>query len=168
MAFVHARHRGWRTDALDFVTVRNLEGAIDAFAGGAADVFFWEKFMTKPLVDAGKFRRVGEFVAPWPAFVVCATDAAIATRGHALAALLRAVLTTAAELAASSDAAQLIARRYALDPADTTEWLRATRWTAEPAIEPQSIEACAAALRALGLIAGGFETRAAVAPLPAS
>ena len=49
------------------------------FASGNADVFFWEKFMTKPLVDAGRFRRVGEFVAPWPAFVVCASNSALAS-----------------------------------------------------------------------------------------
>ena len=72
MAFVHARSQGWPVEQLAFVTVGNLAGAVEAFAAGAADVFFWEKFMTKPLVDAGKFRRVGEFTAPWPAFVVCA------------------------------------------------------------------------------------------------
>ena len=48
MSFVHAREQGWQTDNLDFVVVRDMQGAIDAFAAGAADVFFWEKFMTKP------------------------------------------------------------------------------------------------------------------------
>src|SRR4029079_6392690 len=51
MAAVHAREQGWPADELDLVLVRNLAGAIEAFASGAADVFFWEKFMTKPLVD---------------------------------------------------------------------------------------------------------------------
>ncbi|HET7131014.1 MAG TPA: ABC transporter substrate-binding protein, partial [Gammaproteobacteria bacterium] len=77
MAFVHARERGWPLD-LELVLVRNLEGAVEAFATGTADVFFWEKFMTKPLVDDGRFRRVGDFTAPWHAFVVCASDAALA------------------------------------------------------------------------------------------
>ncbi len=76
MAVVHARDRGWTADDLEFVIVRNLAGAVDAFAAGAADVFFWEKFMTKPLVDAGQFRRIGDFAAPWPAFVACVADAA--------------------------------------------------------------------------------------------
>src|SRR5690606_30497387 len=49
MAYVHARERGWPVDALELVAVGNLKGAIDAFSAGTADVFFWEKFMTKPL-----------------------------------------------------------------------------------------------------------------------
>src|SRR6185436_2022101 len=64
MAFVHAREQGWPVDELVLVAVRNLAGAVAAFANGTADVFFWEKFMTKPLVDDGRFRRVGEFLAP--------------------------------------------------------------------------------------------------------
>src|SRR5882672_7319219 len=64
MAFVHARERGWPLDRLELVVVRDLKGAIDAFAQGSADVFFWEKFMTKPLVDDGRFRRVADFTAP--------------------------------------------------------------------------------------------------------
>src|SRR5205823_3383499 len=96
------------TDDLDFVIVGTLHGAIDAFASGNADVFFWEKFMTKPLVDAGKFRRVGEFVAPWPAFVVCASSSALATRKPIHAALGRA-LNAASELSASPSAAAAIA-----------------------------------------------------------
>ena len=56
MAFVHARAQGWPVEQLAFVSVGNLAGAVDAFAAGTADVFFWEKFMTKPLVDAGQFR----------------------------------------------------------------------------------------------------------------
>src|SRR5688572_30158925 len=77
MAAVHARVQGWPVAGLALVTVGNLEGAVAAFAAGHADVFFWEKFMTKPLVDAGKFRRVGEFTAPWPAFVVCAARSVV-------------------------------------------------------------------------------------------
>src|SRR5688572_2467618 len=55
MAFVHARAQGWNVERLALVTVGTLDGAVTAFEAGKADVFFWEKFMTKPLVDAGKF-----------------------------------------------------------------------------------------------------------------
>ena len=88
MAFVHARAKGWPVEQLAFVPVGNLGGAVDAFAGGTADVFFWEKFMTKPLVDAARFRRVAEFTAPWPAFVVCVADA---VAGEVRAAIMTAV-----------------------------------------------------------------------------
>lgn len=151
MSFVHAREQGWPTDDLDFVVVGTLQGAIDAFASGDADVFFWEKFMTKPLVDSGRFRRVGEFVAPWPAFVVCASNAALASDKPIGAALGRA-LDAAGELAASPNAAAAIADRYGLLPADAREWLSATRWAARPGIEAEQIAPAVEQLAALGLI----------------
>jgi ABC-type nitrate/sulfonate/bicarbonate transport system substrate-binding protein len=167
MAFVHARARGWPTDALSFVAVRNLQGAIDAFAAGGADVFFWEKFMTKPLVDAGRFRRVGEFVAPWPAFVMCVGDAALAANGRALRELLSAAFAQAAALAASATAAALIASRYDLERADVAEWLTSTRWATRPGIGDESIASCVDALGALRLIDPDFAAHDAIARLPA-
>lgn len=153
MAFVHAREQGWPLDALELVTVGNLQGAIDTFAAGAADVFFWEKFMTKPVVDAGRFRRIGDFVAPWPAFVVCASAGAGAERRTALRALLEQVLATAARLQASGDGAERIAVRYELDRGDVAEWLRATRWAARPGIDRGVVEPVIGALQTAGLVA---------------
>ena len=164
MAFVHARDQGWPLDPLEFVTVRNLQGAIEAFDAGAADVFFWEKLMTKPLVDSGRFRRVGEFTAPWPAFVACASTAALATRREAIAALLERVLGRAAQLAASPDAAAQIAARYGLEHADVVEWLRGTRWARRLGIDRRAIDPAVAALHAVGLLSRDFTAEAAIAP----
>jgi len=146
--------------------VRNLAGAIDAFAAGAADVFFWEKFMTKPLVDAGQFRRVGEFVAPWPAFVLCVADVARAEQRVALAALLKTVLTQAEALVARPDAAALIGGRYRLEPRDVTEWLAATRWSRSPGVAADDLRVVVAALADLKLIEPRFELARALSALP--
>jgi ABC-type nitrate/sulfonate/bicarbonate transport system substrate-binding protein len=165
MAFVHARSQGWPVDTLELVTVRNLAGAVEAFATGAADVFFWEKFMTKPLVDAGRFRRVGEFLAPWPAFVLCVADGVGAPQRAALRTLLAAVLDEAKTLAARADAPAVIGRRYSLEPADVAEWLRATRWAREVAIEPSHLVQVTTALQNLGLVPSEFEPTPALLPL---
>jgi ABC-type nitrate/sulfonate/bicarbonate transport system substrate-binding protein len=164
-AFVHARERGWPTAELELVVVGTLQGAVDAFASGAADVFFWEKFMTKPLVDAGRFRRVAEFVAPWPAFVVCASSAALARR-LPLAPLLRGVFESAAEVAASRDAAATIAERYEIDADGVREWLRATRWASRPGIGVEHVAPAVGELAALGLIGADVSPAALLAPLP--
>ena len=111
MAVVHARAQGFGVDRLTLVTVGNLDGAVAAFEGARADVFFWEKFMTKPLVDAGKFRRIAEFEAPWPAFLVCAARAIDAEQRRALARVVASVLDEARALRARADASQLIPAR---------------------------------------------------------
>ena len=157
MACVHAQSQGWPVDSLEFVPVRNLAGAVDAFATDAADVFFWEKFMTKPLVDDGRFRRVGEFLAPWPAFVLCVADRVGTAQRVALSKLLAAILDEAQALAARPDAAATIGQRYSLEPADVAEWLRATRWAHDVAIAPRDLVQVTAALKSLQLVPPEFE-----------
>ncbi len=153
MAVVHAQAQGWPVDSIDFVTVGNLDGAVAAFAAGTADAFFWEKFTTQPLVDAGRFRRVGEFAAPWPAFVLCVADAADEPQRNALARALTLVLAEAATLRARPDAAVVIAARYGLTPSAAAEWLAATRWSAGAGIAPRDLESVCAVLRSLGVLA---------------
>ena len=152
IAFVHARAEGWPVDGLSLVTVGNLDGAVDAFAAGTADVFFWEKFMTKPLVDAGRFRRIGEFTAPWPAFVVCAPRGMEKERRTALGRALGIVFDEARALRARPNAAQLIAGRYGLASADVTEWLETTRWTERVAISADDVAPVCMALGSLGVL----------------
>jgi len=153
MAFVHARAQGWPVDALEFVVVDNLDGAVAAFAAGAADVFFWEKFMTKPLVDSGRFRRVAEFSAPWPAFVLCVADHVARAQRSDLTRVLAAVLHEAEALRAQPDAAALIAHRYGLDESDAREWLGATRWSERVGIAASEIATACATLNDLGVLA---------------
>ncbi len=165
MAFVHARERGWNTAALRLVEVGNLEGAVEAFAAGRADVFFWEKFMTKPLVDAGRFRRIGEFVAPWPAFVLCVGDSTGPAQRAAIAKLYEAGRAAAQRLAAQRDAATVIADRYGLQAGDVAEWLRATRWATRAGVDVAVVEPVVAALAAVGLIRSDFTAADALDPL---
>jgi len=164
MAYVHARSLGWPLDALRFVVVGNLAGAVAAFAAGTADVFFWEKLMTKPLVDSGQFRRVGEFTAPWPAFVVCVADAATAEQRGALARASALVLDEAAALRTRPDAAALIAARYGLAASDVHAWLRATRWRSRVSIGSQDLAPACAALAALGVLARPVTAADCIAP----
>lgn len=153
MAYVHARSQGWPVAQLTFVTVGTLAGAVEAFAAGTADVFFWEKFMTKPLVDDGRFRRVGEFTAPWPAFVVCVADTVQGERRAAVGRAIAAVLGEAQSLAPSPGAAALIAARYGLALPDVAEWLSVTRWSTRVGVAAEDLAAACAALGSLGVLA---------------
>lgn len=153
MAFVHARAQGWRVDTLEFVVVGNLDGAVAAFATGEADVFFWEKFMTKPWVDSGRFRRVAEFSAPWPAFVLCVADHLPRAERTDLTRVLALVLREAAALQARPDGAAVIAARYGLDERDAAEWLGATRWSEHVGITTSEIATPCATLNELGVLA---------------
>lgn len=163
MAVVHARTQDWAVDRLALVTVGTLEGAVAAFAEGRADVFFWEKLMTKPLVDAGKFRRVGELTAPWPAFVVCAAHSIGGERRAALDRALALVLDEARALRARPDAARLIAGRYGLAAADVGEWLAATRWSERVGVASEDVAPACMALGSLGVLPRVVDAAACIA-----
>ena len=152
MAFVHARAQGWPVEQLELVPVGSLEGAVEAFAAGNADVFLWEKLMTKPLVDEGKFRRIDELTAPWPAFVVCAARALDRDGRVALGRALALVLDEARALRARPDAAQLIARRYGLRAGDVADWLGTVRWSARVGVAASDVGQACAALGSLGVL----------------
>ncbi|MFT6749088.1 MAG: sulfonate transport system substrate-binding protein, partial [Flavobacterium sp.] len=64
MAIVNAHNQGWNVENLKFKVIGNLQGGIDALTNGEADYFMWEHFTTKPLVDNGTFRRVGDCPTP--------------------------------------------------------------------------------------------------------
>jgi ABC-type nitrate/sulfonate/bicarbonate transport system substrate-binding protein len=152
MAYAYAQSQGWQTQELVFEVVGGLDGAIEAFRAGRADVFLWEKFMTKPLVDAGRFRRVDELVAPWPAFVVCASLKALRDKRDAIARVLEEVFPAAAAVRADPATPNELAERYGLDPADAVQWLAVTEWAATPGIDPTLVYSVADALAALDLL----------------
>jgi hypothetical protein len=56
MAYVNAHNHGWKTDTLQFEIVNTIDGAVEALNNA---IILWERFMTKPLVDKGIFRRIG-------------------------------------------------------------------------------------------------------------
>ena len=74
MAYVNANNQNWKTTNLQFEIVNTIDGAVEALTNGTADYFMWERFMTKPLVDKGIFRRVADCPTPWPCFVIAVRD----------------------------------------------------------------------------------------------
>ncbi len=152
MCYAHARSRDWPAASLRFEVVGTLDGAVEAFAAGRADVFLWEKFMTKPLVDSGRFRRIGEFAAPWPAFVVAVSERALGNRRQDIALVLERVFAEAEAFRADAAACEEIAARFGLDRADAAQWLAATRWARRVGVETSMLDDVAGLLGAVGLL----------------
>jgi ABC-type nitrate/sulfonate/bicarbonate transport system substrate-binding protein len=138
MAIVDTVQRGWEADQLNFVKIGNLTGARAAFAAGEADVFLWEKFMTKPYVDNGEFRRIGETTTPWPCFMIAARNERIRRSSKALKAMIEVISKTCSDLMKNKNAVPMIAERYGLQEEDVAVWFSKTKWNV--ANEPQPVE----------------------------
>ncbi len=152
IAIVVAAERGFDAQSMSFVVVGTIDGARDALAAGTADVFLWERHMTQPLVDAGEFRRIGERVVPWPAFVVSARREYLAHNADALRACLDVVAAYATRLKRGADSAELISNTYAIDRADASAWLADVRWSHDQEYPADDIRRVLAALRSQGVI----------------
>lgn len=164
MAYALAERQGWSPARLRFNAVGGLDGALRAFREGSADVFLWEKFMTQPFVDDGRFRRVGELVAPWPAFVVCASLRMLSERPAAIASMIADGLSTAGRFAAAPDAPDQISRTFGLERADARRWLTETRWAGRVGIEHASLESALSLLGKVGVVDAAFRVPL-IAPL---
>ena len=138
MAYVNAEVMGWDTEQdLNFTVVNNLTGALEGLPRGEGDYFMWEKFTTKPYVDNGPLRRIGEVPTPWPCFVIAATNKILEKDADAVRDILDIINTTTREFKSIPSIDTMIANRYKQKPEDVTEWLSLTEWSQQNLTENQ-------------------------------
>jgi len=131
MAHVQASKKGWDTKALKFKVINTLENAVLALTNNEADYFMWEHFTTKPIVDKGIFRRVGDFPTPWSCFVIAGSNEAINTKNEAIQIVLDIINTVTADFKQIPSIDRTLAHRYDQKLEDIQSWLSQTRWSQE-------------------------------------
>ncbi|WP_291275590.1 substrate-binding domain-containing protein [Flavobacterium sp.] len=129
MAVVNAERQNWDTKQLEFEIVNNVSGAIEALSNGKADYFMWEKFTTKPFVDNGTFKRIGECPTPWPCFVIAVRDKFLKENEAIIEQILDIINTTTEEFKYIPSIDRNLATRYDQKIEDIQEWLSKTQWS---------------------------------------
>lgn len=130
MAYINAENNTWDLKKdLDFEIIKNLDGAVEGLTNGTADYFLWEKFTTKPLVDNGTFRRIGNCPSPWPCFVIAVREDFIESNKEDLQYILDIINNTTAEFKNIPSIDKTIANRYEQQLDDVQEWLSLTEWS---------------------------------------
>ncbi|OAB77963.1 substrate-binding domain-containing protein [Cochleicola gelatinilyticus] len=152
MAFVNAEQQGWNTEKdLDFTVIKNLDGALKNLPEGNGDYFMWEKFMTKPHVDNGTFRLVGECPTPWPCFVIAVRDEVLEKDEDAVKKIIEIINRTTSEFKDIPSIDVMIANRYELELKDVQKWLSLTEWSQSQLTDSQ-LEKIQTQLKKLQLI----------------
>ncbi len=140
MAYINAEIHQWNMEKdLNFEVIKNLDGAVKGLSEGKADYFLWEKFTTKPIVDEGIFRRIGNCPTPWPCFVIAVRNELLDTQPDVVQTILRIINNTTLEFKNIPSIDKTIANRYEQDLEDVREWLSLTEWSQEN-IKPETIE----------------------------
>lgn len=128
MAIVDATVNDKKINKDQFNIIKNLDGALQSLSALETDVFYWEKYTTKPYVDSGQLRRLGEFVTPWPCFMIAATDKILKTQPKAITRLLRTIHDSCDRFMQSEESIPLVANRYHQQLKDVERWYHSTEW----------------------------------------
>ncbi|MDN3723502.1 substrate-binding domain-containing protein [Aequorivita sp. SDUM287046] len=130
MAFVNAETLDWDLkNDLRFKEIKDLEGALAGLPLGKGDYFMWEKFMTKPYVDNGIFRLIGESPTPWPSFVIAVNNEVLENEKESVQAILKVINGITENFKNIPNIDAMISQRYGLEIQDVQEWLSLTEWS---------------------------------------
>jgi len=129
MAYVNASSQGWNTESLQFEIVNTIDGAVEALTNGNADYFMWERFMTKPLVDKGIFRRVADCPTPWPCFVIAVRNEILEESPETINRILEIINRKTRNFKHIHNIDQTLARVFNQKTEDIREWLSMTEWS---------------------------------------
>jgi ABC-type nitrate/sulfonate/bicarbonate transport system substrate-binding protein len=132
MAYVNAENRGWDIESdLNFEVIKNLDGALENLPKGNGDYFMWEKFTTKPFVDNGPLRLLGECPTPWPCFVIAVRKEVWKENKKDVKKILEIINKTTSRFKEIDGIDQMIATRYDQKLEDVQTWLSLTEWSQE-------------------------------------
>lgn len=151
MAYINAEKQQWDTKSLEFEIVGDIEGAVNALKEDRAQYFMWERFTTKPLVDKGVFRRVGNCPTPWPCFVIAVREEVLENDLNVVREMLKVINTKTISFKEVPGIEMLLAKRYDQKLEDIKEWLEITSWS-ESQLTSEEVEKIQDNLLKLNLI----------------
>ena len=150
MAMVHARQRGIRIEESQFQVIQSLHGGVDALMTGKSDVFYWEKFMTRPFVKNGSLRKIGEFNAPWSGFLIVASANAMNEKSKEIKAMLDLMIPECITFKEDNLSPIHLSRRFEMTETEAIKWLENTLWNNNYNLNLKSLENAKIALGSIG------------------
>ncbi len=159
MAIVDANSKGQKIDKEQFNIIKNLDGALASLTSLESDVFYWEKYTTKPYVDSGQLKRIGEYLTPWPCFVVAATNDILEREPDNIIRMLRVIHDSCDRfMRESTESMQLVSERYKQKLDDVERWYHSTEWAIHGWISDKMINSVIYNLKLAGILDKTAET----------
>ncbi|MGB5171488.1 MAG: substrate-binding domain-containing protein [Eudoraea sp.] len=151
MSYVNAENESWDLENLKFNVINTIDGAIVSLTSGTSDYFLWERFTTKPLVDKGIFRHLGDCPTPWPCFVIAASDKSLKKNDAIIKTILEIINNYTAEFKSIPSINKTLSNQYQQELEDINSWLQLTEWS-QAQISRKTVEKVQETLKNLNLI----------------
>jgi len=153
MSHVLASQQGWDVakDA-PLMVVNNFDGAKKAMAAGEIDVWVWERFTTKQMVDSGEWELVSELPTPWHPFLFVASDKALAELSTEIRAAVEVTQKVCAEFKANhaGSTIEYLSKHHHLSEVDAVDWLDSTEWACKLEVDQATLDKTQEALVIIG------------------
>jgi ABC-type nitrate/sulfonate/bicarbonate transport system substrate-binding protein len=152
MPIVDANSNGKTINRNQFEVIKNLDGALKSLANLESDVFYWEKYTTSPFVKSGELRRIGEYVTPWPCFVIAATNQIINQNPKELSRILRVIHDSCDQFMLNSEAINIISQKYNIEYEDAERWFHSTEWATHGWVSDKMVKSVLFNLKTAGIV----------------
>ena len=111
-----------------FIEVKDINGGIDSLNTNRAEIFYWEKFTTKPYIEKGILKKIDEFISPWPCFMIAATEQMIEANSSLVSQTLKVIHKANQGFMNLDNAPEMVSKRFNLNIKDAKRWYHATEW----------------------------------------
>jgi ABC-type nitrate/sulfonate/bicarbonate transport system substrate-binding protein len=152
MSIVDAENRKLKINNEQFVVVNNLIGAVESLSKCETDIFFWEKFTTKPWVDNKTFRLIDTCPTPWSSFVIAGNKDFLNNNKETVSTIIDIVQRSAEEFRNREDANEIIAEQYSQKIGDVKQWFDSVSWSKNKIVSKSEIEKVIKCLLLNGII----------------
>ena len=152
MAYVHAEQQNYTLSEENFVTVKNIDGALQAFEQNTADILLWEKFMTQPHVDAQKVKRIGICISPWPCFMLVGAASFIKDSLDDIEKFTSVILYAAEKVSTLEETSASIAEMYELRKEEVENWYNGVEWQTTPYLSSKMLNNVVKTLTRVGIL----------------
>jgi ABC-type nitrate/sulfonate/bicarbonate transport system substrate-binding protein len=129
MTYVLAEKFEWNIDSIQINECFNLEGAFNSLKEFTSDYLLWEKFTTKPHMQAHNLRHIGDCPTPWPCFVIVSRTDFKESNSELITDVLKIINTKTKSIKDNLKLNQELASFYNMRLQDANEWLAITRWS---------------------------------------
>jgi sulfonate transport system substrate-binding protein len=140
MPIVDALLRDKQINDSQFIPIHNIDGAIESLGKNETEIFYWEKFTTKPYLVKGEMKMISEFISPWPCFVIAATDKIINANPELLSRVLKIIQKSSADFMKDKSALDLVKDRFNIMTKDAERWYHSTEWATDGWVSNKMLE----------------------------
>jgi ABC-type nitrate/sulfonate/bicarbonate transport system substrate-binding protein len=162
MAIVDANTKDQQIKPEKFKVIKNLEGALESLKKHETDVFYWEKYTTKPYVNSGELKRIGEFYTPWPCFVIAASDKILKEQPENIIRVLRTIHDSNDKFMQNENSVNLVSERYEQKVDDVKRWYHNTEWAIHGWVSNKMLKSVIYSLKMAGIVEADKEIPALV------